>query len=118
MKLLMANSQEGETVLVDAADYPALTSYRWQILRQCRDGYTKKYVVTYLYDKSDWRKRTTVYLHRLLMQPGDGLVIDHINGDGLDNRRLNLRVVTKSQNALNRNFGRSGFNKNKYPIRP
>jgi len=39
-----------------------------------------------------------VFLHREIMQPPVGLQVDHINGDGLDNRRQNLRVVTDRQN--------------------
>lgn len=44
-----------------------------------------------------------VTLHRFVIGcvPGDGKIVDHINGDGLDNRRENLRFVTKSQNAQN-----------------
>jgi hypothetical protein len=41
-------------------------------------------------------------MHRLLMQPGPGMVVDHKNGDGLDNRRHNLRVCTRTQNQQNR----------------
>jgi hypothetical protein len=40
-----------------------------------------------------------VHLHRLLMRPEDGLVVDHINGSKLDNRRENLRVVSNSDNC-------------------
>jgi hypothetical protein len=41
-------------------------------------------------------------MHRFLLQPPPGLEVDHINGDRLDNRRINLRIATRSQNAMNR----------------
>ena len=48
-----------------------------------------------------------VPLSRYIMNPESDLVVDHINGDTLDNRRENLRVVTKSDNLRNRKFGPS-----------
>ncbi len=53
-----------------------------------------------------------VALHRYLLQPDDGQVVDHINGDGLDNRRCNLRVCSQMQNLRNsriRTDNTSGF---------
>lgn len=40
-------------------------------------------------------------MHRLIMAAPKGVEVDHVNGDGLDNRRANLRLVTRSQNAKN-----------------
>lgn len=114
MILKTSNCKEGEVVEIDAVDYPALEKYKWRILRQVRDGYTKKYVVTHIYENKDWTTPKTLYLHRLIMLPPKNMLVDHISGDGLDNRRVNLRIVTKAQNALNRNFGRSAFNHKQY----
>lgn len=53
---------------------------------------------------SVWRdgKSNPQTLHGFLMQPPDGSHVDHINGDKLDNRRANLRVVTPQLNQVNR----------------
>ena len=42
-----------------------------------------------------------VYMHRMIMNAQDGQLVDHVNSDTLDNRRLNLRICTKQQNAFN-----------------
>lgn len=51
----------------------------------------------FLYIKNHWKE----YLHRLIMEPPKGKVVDHINRNPLDNRRMNLRVVTIQQNLRN-----------------
>ncbi len=50
-----------------------------------------------------------IFFHRLVLNAKEGEIVDHINGDTLDNRRENLRFVTRSQNATN-----AKFDKNKY----
>jgi hypothetical protein len=47
-------------------------------------------------------KKSLIYLHRVLLGAKPGQIVDHINGNTLDNRRSNLRFVTKGQNNANR----------------
>jgi hypothetical protein len=46
-------------------------------------------------------KVTRIKMHRLIMNAPEGMHVDHINGDGLDNRRENLRIVTAQENQFN-----------------
>lgn len=63
-------------------------------------------------------KKRTIYMHRALLDPPSGLVVDHINHDPLDNRRANLRLATPSQNNANsaRRENRTGY-RGVYPHR-
>lgn len=78
---------------VDTADYEDLAKYRW--VRQPR-GYAEATVNG---------KRTL--LHRYLMKPDGKNEVDHINNDRLDNRRGNLRIATRAENARNVSRGKS-----------
>ncbi len=76
---------------VDAADYEELSKYKW---------YAKRHgPTTYATCIKDGR---IVYMHRMIMRPGKGLLVDHIDGNGLNNRRCNLRICTHQQNQANR----------------
>jgi hypothetical protein len=78
---------------VDDDVYERLQKFRWYAWQHPNTG--KSYAA-----RSEKGKR--VHLHRLILDaPGD-LHVDHINGDGLDNRRSNLRLVTTAQNNQNR----------------
>lgn len=87
----------GDVVLVDDDDVRLLSGYRWYL--HAPKAANVRYAAANI--KDDSGKRRTVGMHRLLMEPGKGFEVDHINGNGLDNRRSNLRIVTRRQNLQN-----------------
>lgn len=80
----------GRTIKVDECDLPLLSDSRWVIQGDDKRG-------RYVYRGG----RRGEVLHRVIMGAPKGLVVDHINGDTLDNRRSNLRVCTNAQNLRN-----------------
>jgi len=82
----------GRYARVDDADFPALTKHRWMYS-------TKGYAIrAYKNDQDRWR---FIHMHRVIMDAQPGQLVDHIDGDRLNNSRANLRFVTPSQNAWN-----------------
>lgn len=88
---------KGKVVLVSAEDHERITSHpypwraaqhsgRWYAVAQARRG----------------RGAPTVFMHRLVLNAPPGIAIDHIDGNGLNNHRSNLRLATASQNGANR----------------
>jgi hypothetical protein len=79
--------------MVDDSDYEWLSKYKWGAYhrsnRQCQ-----YYAV---------RGNPSIRMHReiLGLKPGDGRESDHINGNGLDNRRSNLRICSRAENSRN-----------------
>lgn len=101
-------SPNGHSCQIDEIDLPTWDAHRWLVQWVRGKAYTA-YLVTQI--RTFGRVRTT-YFHRLVMQATKGQIVDHINGDGTDNRRSNLRFVTVAENHQNcriyRNSG-TGF---------
>jgi len=89
-----------QVAIVDAADYEWLSKYRWF----AKGGPDKYYA-------GRVEKGRSIMMHREIMKPPPGMVVDHINSNSLDNRRVNMRVCTPQQNTHNRRFtgNASGF---------
>jgi hypothetical protein len=80
----------GLFALVDAADYEEVSRHRWHTIRKG----SKVYACCH-------QGRKLVSMHRMIMRPRTGYVVDHIDGNGLNNRRCNLRECTARQNRAN-----------------
>ena len=83
----------GEVVLIDEEDLPLIGGLNWTALRRPHTTYVKARI------KNADGSLGCVLMHRLLLGITDRHIdVDHINHNGLDNRRSNLRVATRSQN--------------------
>lgn len=97
----------GRAVMVDDDDMPLVSSFRWRAQADKRRPGQLDAVVTGQISRGDFMQ-----MHRLIMRPPEGMVIDHINGNVLDNRRQNLRICTVAEN--NRNRAKLRTNKSGY----
>ncbi len=77
----------GLEVIIDAMDLPLVERWKWSLQGHQYAG------------RND--RGRIVYMHRQILGVLPGVEIDHVNGNGLDNRRANLRLATHSQNLAN-----------------
>lgn len=103
----MRGEQVAEAI-IDVQDIEAVSGKRWTR--------SQSVATSYVY----WRdQKETVYLHRWLTEAPSGAEVDHINGNGLDNRRENLRIVTRRENRQNVAYrGREHLRNVKFDGRP
>lgn len=94
---------------VDPGDYERLRKYEWFAFKGKNYFYARRRVPV-----GKAKKQTLVYMHREVIQVPGGMVTDHINHDGMDNREANLRAATRAQNLCNRKkFANSSSSKYK-----
>jgi len=79
----------GGKVLVDDDDFDVLSRSQWFWSSPKKTKYA-------------FRLKDNIRMHRILLDAKENEIVDHVNGDGLDNRRANLRFVTPRQNAQNK----------------
>jgi hypothetical protein len=94
---------KGMTAIVDDEDYERLSSFKWFFMGN-------KYAARNI--RCDNGKQRPLWMHREIINASEGMQVDHINGNKLDNRRENLRLCTQSQNLGNRTY--SGDFSSKY----
>ncbi len=95
----------GKFAIVDPDDYDRLNSHKWLYNPKTEfNGYAQR-------TKQVNGKSKTIAMHQAVCTAPAGMVIDHINRNGLDNRKANLRPATAMQNSWNR---RSRRGKNRF----
>ena len=87
---------EGKFAIVDPQDFYKFNNFEWCLKEERKCFYAVRF------NNRCGKNSTIVSMHRLIMNPTDGLLVDHKNRDGLDNRRENLRIATHSQNECNK----------------
>lgn len=98
---------KGYVTIVDDEDYERLSQRNWHvtITQQC---------IPYAVRKNSRREgqRRNIPMHREIMDAPQGMDVDHINRDSLDNRKCNLRIVDRRTNLMNtgvRKVNTSGY---------
>ena len=94
----------GRYTLVDAEDYERLNRYRWYWNPPKHRGAGWGYA--FRKGRKKHGEPSTVMMHREIMGFSDGVCIDHINRNGLDNRKQNLRFADHQKNGFNRGKSR------------
>jgi len=90
------NLSQGKQTIVDDCDYDSLNQYKWSA------QLINKYWYAVRNDSTNgYKNRKRVYMHRSIMSCPDELVVDHIDHNTLDNRRVNLRICSRHQNCSN-----------------
>jgi hypothetical protein len=83
--------------IVDPDDFWRLSKHKWFASK----GQRTYYAIRRAYPGKN-RRPKTVCMHREIIKAGDDQLCDHINHNGLDNRKANLRLASRRQNAWNR----------------
>lgn len=89
---------QGKFALVDDDDFEELNKFKWCALK----AYNTYYAIRNP-PMIKGKRESLLKMHReiLSLRLGDEKHVDHINGNGLDNRKVNMRICTNSQNSMN-----------------
>jgi len=95
---------QGQYAIVDIADFEYLNQWKWYVFKDKCKTRTKYYVqrTQHIGMFNGKQKQKIFRMHRQLLNFPKDLVVDHVDGNPLNNCRHNLKIVTKRQNSQNR----------------
>lgn len=91
-------TNRSDEILIDTEDIEKIKNFTWRVD-------TNGYVICSLYNEKTKKYDLLGRIHRIIMNCPDGYVVDHINGNKLDNRKNNLRICLQSENTKNHVVG-------------
>lgn len=83
---------QGRVAIVDDDDFERVSQHKWTVMKTKRRFYAFRQI---------WARHKNELMHRFILLAPAGVQVDHINGDGLDNRRSNLRLCSNAENSRN-----------------
>lgn len=89
---------QGKIAIVDDEDYCRINQYKWFAHNTHGNLWYAERNQSYVNGK---RSTTQIKMHRVILNLNDNLLVDHIDGNGLNNQKSNLRIVTMRQNQQN-----------------
>lgn len=100
---------KGYEAVIDDEDWELVTRYKWHAVPKIfKNGKVYVRAAARIWNKTE-KKYENWVVSNWIMRPPKGMVVDHINGNPLDNRRENLRVCTQSQNIFNKKASTPGI---------
>jgi hypothetical protein len=98
---------QGRFAKVDDDDFERISKHKWCVSKN------KHHRTEYAMRREYGRNRRSIKMHREILNAPNVVQVDHINGDGLDNRKNNLRFCNNAQNHCNKDPQRGGTSKYK-----
>ncbi len=103
---IISKTYGSHIVITDIEDKILIDSHKWRINKPSGSD-RLLYVTTYIGPRKGVIPPKHFLLHRMILNPPEDMCIDHINGNGLDNRRSNLKICTHAENMLNRHMNKN-----------
>jgi len=92
---------QNKVALVDDKDFEYLNQWKWHVLKDYLTYYAARNI------RLANGKQTSIRMHRVILNVPKGMVTDHIDHNGLNNQKANLRICDASENNMNRKSQRN-----------